>query len=358
MYTLGVKLTLLIELVFYNEFMKRVLFYSSVKTKKMFSIQSYYRNDIQILRDLGFKVLLSNSVFDYMRFWKYDIGFFYFYRYSAVGALFSKLFRKKNVFTGGIDYLEPSFATPNQCRLQKIFFKICNVLSDANIIVSTTDYENIKKIYNGKIPRKCSISFHVIDWEKFKYTGESKQKVVTTIAWMVNRDNVYRKGVDKTIKAFSIFKKKFPEYRLIIAGPPGEGSKEVVALISQLNLEDAVEYRGTISEEEKVNLLKHSLIYSQLSIYEGFGIAAIEALAAGCILVHSGKGGLKDAVGNNGYVVNIGDENEIVEAYVKVASNILDLENIRNKGMKYAEDHFTYNKRFDDFRKIFDKIIV
>ena len=38
---------------------KTVLFYSSVKTKKMFSIQSYYRNDIMILRDLGYRVRLS-----------------------------------------------------------------------------------------------------------------------------------------------------------------------------------------------------------------------------------------------------------------------------------------------------------
>lgn len=44
---------------------KTVFFYSSVQTKKMFSIQSYYRNDILILKDLGYKVALSKKSFDF-----------------------------------------------------------------------------------------------------------------------------------------------------------------------------------------------------------------------------------------------------------------------------------------------------
>ena len=51
---------------------KTVFFYSSVQTKKMFSIQSYYRNDILILKDLGYKVALSKKSFDFLLFWKYD----------------------------------------------------------------------------------------------------------------------------------------------------------------------------------------------------------------------------------------------------------------------------------------------
>ena len=91
---------------------KTVLFYSSVKTKKMFSIQSYYRNDIMILRDLGYRVRLSKSCWDFVRFWRYSIAFVYFYRYGFFAALWAKLLGKKAYFTGGIDYLEPSFATP------------------------------------------------------------------------------------------------------------------------------------------------------------------------------------------------------------------------------------------------------
>lgn len=336
--------------------MKRILFYSSVKTKKMFSIQSYYRNDIQILKDLGYQVLLSNSVCNYFLFWKYDIGFFYFYRYSLLCAIIAKFFNKKTVFTGGIDYLEPSFATLKQRKIQEAFFKICNCFSNVNIIVSSTDEDNIRRIYHGRLPNKCIKSFHVIDFESFEYKGERKEKIFTTIAWMVNRDNVYRKGVDKTVKAFAEFVKLFPDYRLIIVGPSGVGSEEVLSLVSKLCIEKYVEYKGSISEEEKIQLLKKSMFYTQLSIYEGFGIAAIEALAAGNIVIHSGKGGLKDAVGNNGYIVNLFSTQDIVSTFRSVASKQGFMAEQRIKAIQYVKNNFSYMKRLQDFQKIFNKI--
>ena len=126
---------------------KTVLFYSSVKTKKMFSIQSYYRNDIMILRDLGYRVRLSKSCWDFVRFWRYSIAFVYFYRYGIIAALWAKLLGKKANITGGIDNLEPSFATPFQRYVQALFFKLCNLLSDRSFIVSSMDCRNVAQLY-------------------------------------------------------------------------------------------------------------------------------------------------------------------------------------------------------------------
>lgn len=331
----------------------RILFYSSVKTKKMFSIQSYYRNDIQILKDLGYEVYLSKSIKDFCLFWKYDIAFLYFYRYAFFASFIAKCFKKKVYFTGGIDYLEKSFATPNQRRLQIVFFKLCNLFSDKNILVSTTDYMNVKEIYKGEIPNKCIKSYHIIDFPKFKFNPkyDKKENIITTIAWMVNLDNVFRKGVDKTIKAFSLFVRNHSDYKLVIAGPSGKGSEYILHLIEELNLFDKVEYRGSISENEKIKLLKKSKIYTQLSIYEGFGIASIEALAAGNIVIHSGNGGLKDAIGDNGYIVDINDINSIAAAMESAVNTINNSELIVN-AVNYVKENFSYNKRLSDFKSI------
>ena len=86
-----------------------VFFYSSVRTKKMFSIQSYYRNDICILKDLGYNVHLSNSIWDFLCFWKYDIAFLYFYKYSFFAAFFAKLFRKKHLQLQSKDFFKLFF---------------------------------------------------------------------------------------------------------------------------------------------------------------------------------------------------------------------------------------------------------
>ena len=161
---------------------KTVLFYSSVKTKKMFSIQSYYRNDIMILRDLGYRVRLSKSCWDFVRFWRYSIAFVYFYRYGFFAALWAKLLGKKAYFTGGIDYLEPSFATPFQRYVQALFFKLCNLLSDRSFIVSSMDCRNVAQLYG----EKCHpIVRYVIMWwsSNVFFVWEIHQKRKSNIYW-------------------------------------------------------------------------------------------------------------------------------------------------------------------------------
>jgi len=144
---------------------KRILFYSSVSTKRMFSIQQFYRTDICILRDLGYDVKLSNSFINYFFFWKYDLSLIYFYRYGLLPALIAKFFLKKVVFTGGIDYLDKNYAGLKSYRIQKILFKFCILFSDKNILVSNSDIKNINS-FKSKLPEsKFPLSFHVIDFK-------------------------------------------------------------------------------------------------------------------------------------------------------------------------------------------------
>lgn len=336
---------------------KTVFFYSSVQTKKTFSIQSYYRNDILILKDLGYKVALSKKSFDFLLFWKYDIAFIYFYRYGLIAALFAKLFGKKVLFTGGIDALDKNVATPRQRYIQKILFKLCNLFSDTSILVSQTDQSNVKDIYGGKLPSNCALSFHVIDFDSFEFKGDflEKKHYFVTIAWMVSIENVYRKGVDRAIRIFASIRERIPDYKFYIVGPSGAGSDYIQSLISELHLEESVIYLGTIQEHNKINLLKESQFYIQLSAYEGFGIAAMEALAAGCCVVHSGRGGLRDCMGSFGYKVDIDNEDTISRLILELCRKKTDVEHLKS-GIQYVKSNFSYQTRLGSFKQIFRKL--
>jgi len=336
---------------------KTILFYSSVKTKRMFSIQKFYKTDITILKDLGYNVALSNSMVDYLCFWKYDIAFIYFYRYGLIPAMLAKLFFKKVVFTGGIDYLDREYAGKKSYTTQKLFFILCNLFSDKSILVSNSDAKNIKKIRKSLPPSKFPLSFHVINYENFEYNEIlGKKKIFCTIAWMLRSENVIRKGVDKSILLFKEIYKLDPQFRMVIVGPKGEGSKLIEKMISDEKLGNAVTLTGEIDEKTKISILKDSSVYSQLSIYEGFGIAAIEALAAGNIVVHTGQGGLSDAVGDNGILVKNENYQETSKKIIQLLSN----ENLKQKmilkGIKHVSENFRYNKRLDDFKNIFESI--
>ena len=332
---------------------KSVLFFSSVKTKKMFSIQSYYRNDIIILKELGYDVHLCNSILDFACFWRYSVAFIYFYRYGLLAAMFAKLFRKRVYFTGGIDYLEPSFATPRQRLAQAVMFKICNCLSNTSILVSSSDCRNVAALYGGKLPRNCRLCYHVIDVARFLYTPDVQKKhgQFLLVAWMQNIDNVCRKGIDKAVKVFKAIPGQHPESRLILAGPSGEGSEYVTSLVNKLGLGDSVTYLGPITEEHKIRLMKESRFYFMLSTYEGFGIAAVEALAAGCCLIHSGRGGLVDAAADHGIKVDINDMDSIISKCLDVYGNPVDYAQMRS-GMDFVSRRFGYQSRLISFHEI------
>lgn len=276
---------------------KRILFYSSVKDKSLFYIQKFYLTDITILKDLGYEVILSNRILDALKFWKYDILFSYFYKYSFFPSFIAKIFGKRRYFTGGIDNLNKDTTTKIAYCIQKFFFILCYSISTKCIIVSNTDMKNacgVLKFWK----KKLAYSEHTINLDKFRPTCRAKEKLCITIGWQGDLSNVKRKGMDKAIILFSklVQDQEFSDYKLYIIGQEGVGTQYLKSLVDQLSLQNKVSFKGEISEEDKIAYLDKSYIYFQLSSYEGFGIAAIEALSMKNIIIHSGRGGLSNPI--------------------------------------------------------------
>jgi glycosyltransferase involved in cell wall biosynthesis len=334
---------------------KIVFFYSSVKNKELFHIQRFYHIDIELIKNLGYTVFESNKIFDFCFFWKYDIAFIYFYRLGLLPAILSNLFFKKVYFTGGIDSLEQSTTVHKEYVVQKIFFKLCHLFSDMSILVSSSDENNVKKIYHGKLPKRTCLSFHTIDIEKFVYTDLSKKEnIFTTIAWMESIGNIKRKGVDKALIVFKylIEKEEYADAKFYIIGKEGEGSDYLRKLCMDMKIVDNVIFTGSIDEKLKIDILIRSKYYFQLSTFEGFGIAAIEALAAKNIVIHSGNGGLKETMKDYGIKVDIFSDldeqiDSIYDQLINFNKELLD------RAQKHINDNYSNIRRQKDFEKIF-----
>jgi glycosyltransferase involved in cell wall biosynthesis len=326
---------------------KRAFFYSSVTDRNLFKITGFYTTDIKILEDLGYKVIATNSVFDFLMFWKYDITFIYFWTKGVMPAILSKIFFKKVLFTGGIDWLDQNY---NKSKInfffRKIFFKLCALISDANIIVSKSDINNIRK-FSPEISKIYHLP-HVIDFDRYVYNHEEKENLITTVVWMEAKENVIRKGVDTLLYTFSESLKLNKNLKLEIIGSIGEGTKHLLDIAKSLNITDKISFTGRITENEKIMRLKKSKFYFQISLYEGFGIAAIEALAAGNIVIHSGRGGLSEAIGRHGILIeNISDYADIARKLDDILCHYDEYSEFISQGIKHVEDSFSYHVRRD-----------
>ena len=117
-----------------------------------------------------------------------------------------------------------------------------------------------------------------------------------------------RKNIGGLLKSFAKISAQIP-HRLVVAGKPYHGGQEYLALSRSLGLEDRVEWRGFVSEEELKQLYGQADLFVWPSVYEGWGFPPQEAMAYGVPVVVSNGGSLPEVVGEAGEIVNFSTDN-------------------------------------------------
>ena len=88
-----------------------------------------------------------------------------------------------------------------------------------------------------------------------------------------------RKGIDHLIRALPEVRERVPDARLLVAGR-GEREGELRSLVGRLGLADAVEFLGFVADEDLPDLYARAMVFAMPSLYEGFGIVMLEAMAS------------------------------------------------------------------------------
>lgn len=341
---------------------KKILFYSSISDLNMFKLTGFYVEDIKALNNAGYNVKTTNNPFLYLFFWNYNISYFYFYKKSFFPAFISYLFFKKIIFTGGIDELSPLVEVSATNRfIFKFLFVLNYIISDKCNIVSHEDFKNTSKLLNSigiKNPKKLKYFPHSIDVNKFNDTLKlPKENIICTICWMGAISNVKRKGVDVTIQIFKKIVELNPEFKLYIIGSWGPGKDYLNKIINDLDISDFVYFTGPIDENFKLNILNRSKFYFQLSKYEGFGIAVIEAMALNNYIFHTGKGGLMDTVGINGYILeDLTNIDKVVNEFKRINDNFQCFDSVLSQNASNVNELFSTISRSNNLKNIIDNV--
>lgn len=89
------------------------------------------------------------------------------------------------------------------------------------------------------------------------------------------------KNLDGLLHAFAAFRQRHPEYRLVVSGIHGFFSTELHALRERLQLAHHVDFPGWIPRQDLYDLYARATAFLYPSLFEGFGLPVLEALAAG-----------------------------------------------------------------------------
>ncbi|MDD4169101.1 MAG: DUF1957 domain-containing protein [Desulfotomaculaceae bacterium] len=133
---------------------------------------------------------------------------------------------------------------------------------------------------------------------------------------------VREKGVRTLIEAMPVILGACPDAKLIIIGK-GPALPELERQSAYLGLGDKVLFTGYITDEERNHLLGLAAVSVFPSLYEPFGIVALEAMAAGNPIVVSDVGGLGDIVrhGHNGLKMYPGDVASLSSQVIEILKN-------------------------------------
>jgi glycosyltransferase involved in cell wall biosynthesis len=145
-----------------------------------------------------------------------------------------------------------------------------------------------------------------------------------------------RKNMVRLLQAFASLRQAGFCYQLIHAGPQGWLFEDVLAEVDRLGLHDSVRFLGRIPLEDLVRLYNAASVFVYPSLYEGFGIPVLEAMACGCPVITSNISSLPEVVGEAGMLVDPYNVQELTEALRQVLEDADLAHQLREKGLRRA----------------------
>ena len=189
---------------------------------------------------------------------------------------------------------------------------IINILNvneyDIEIVPPGVDYNSFNKNYTEVEKQSARLKYNLPE-EYILYMGTLEP----------------RKNIESIIEAFSLFKrenyKNGKDIKLVIAGKKGWMFEIIFTLVNKLNLENDIVFTGYVDEVDKSIIYNLAKLFVFPSIYEGFGIPVIEAMASSVPVITSNVSSLPEVAGDAAVMVEPRDIVSIAKYMGKILNN-------------------------------------
>lgn len=149
-----------------------------------------------------------------------------------------------------------------------------------------------------------------------------------------------RKNLLLLLEAYALF----PDApQLVLAGGEGNQSQEIRKKIVHLKLERKVKLLGYVPQEDLPALYQSALFFVYPSLYEGFGIPLLEAMASGTPIVAARGGAIEEIASDAAYFFHPRKVEELWEGLEKLLRDSSLRETLRKRGRERVA-HFSWEK--------------
>ena len=152
-----------------------------------------------------------------------------------------------------------------------------------------------------------------------------------------------RKNHQALLKAYARRSVLLRDYSLVLVGEPVHRFADMRQTARACGLEDRTVWAGRQSVADLRLLYSHADLFVFPSLYEGFGMPVLEAMACGAPVITSNVTSLPEVVGDAAVLVNPEDPEELAEAILRVLENQTLREGLRAKGFERVRQ-FTWER--------------
>ena len=216
------------------------------------------------------------------------------------------------------------------------------------------DKFKVSKDFVKHIPIKLATqAYSNVDMTKSKivltnYNLKSQKYFIFCSGWSGHKNH------GNLIKAFNKFAQKNSDIKLILVGkhPSIFESRPIEEFSS-----DRVIIAGFVPDEELGILLKNALAFIHPSVYEGFGMPIIEAMANGIPVACSNVASLPEVAGSAALFFDPFDVNSMTQAMHSLADDPLLRKSLIQKGYEQAKKYSDRDAMVDEYIRVMEEVM-
>lgn len=166
-----------------------------------------------------------------------------------------------------------------------------------------------------------------------------------------------RKNFERLLQAFTMLPASIQcLHPLVIIGDKGWESQEIHDTISELAYDNKVVQLGYVDEQELPLLYSAACVFLYPSLYEGFGLPVLEAMASGTAVITSNTSSLPEVAGDSCLLVDPYSVEEIAMGWERLLKNDNERQALSDAGLKRSK-LFTWKRCAEQTIEVYKKVV-
>lgn len=234
---------------------------------------------------------------------------------------------------------------------------------DEIIAISQNTARDITRFF-GVAPDKITVIHNGLEHDRFfpdsvsaaKRAVANKHGISAPFFLYVARLEHPAKNHVRLIEAFNRFKAETKSpWNLVFGGSDWHGAEEIHRKASTSPFARDIRSLGFVSNADLPTLYRAADVFVYPSLFEGFGLPPVEAMACGCPVISSNRGSLSEVVGSAARIIDPEDIEQLQAEMARVALNPELRQSLREAGLVHAQ-LFTWQSTAQQTLQVYERV--